>query len=280
VNGLAASAAYAIASQADEIIATSRAATFGSIGIVQTFYIWDDEVSVTSTEAPNKRPDPTTEQGKAAIREHLDALHDLFVDAISTGRTNAGVNVSANDVNADFGRGGVYLAGEAVERRMIDRLDDSFAVGKSVDNDSQSATLDQKPTAEFGGETQKEGKKMTLEELKANHPELYRQIVAEGHDQGVAAERDRVNAHLIYGQKGDCLDKAIAAVKSGDEITESLRAEYLTAQQDKNSVDAIVSDDDDTPDSNTETSAEVDENQHLDAVFGAVDDNLGIKSVH
>jgi ethanolamine ammonia-lyase small subunit len=83
---------------------------------------------------------------------------------------------------------------------------------------------------------------------------------------------------LIYGVQGDCLDVAIDAVKNGDEITETKRAEYLTAIQSKSTIAAIIADDKGTPDTNTDTSAEVDESQHLDAVFAMVNESLGIES--
>ena len=57
VGTMAASAAYALASQADKMVAASRSSMTGSIGIVVDTYIDPNEVSITSTNAPNKRPD-------------------------------------------------------------------------------------------------------------------------------------------------------------------------------------------------------------------------------
>lgn len=268
VSNLAASAAYAIVSQTDEIVATNRVATFGSIGIVQTFYVWDDEVTITSTNAPNKAPDPKTASGKKAIQSHLDALHKLFVDAISDGRTRAGESVSVDDVNSNFGRGGVFLAEEAVKRGMADKLDDNK---KIVVNNSQSATFEDKTTAIDSGSTVKEGTTMDLATLKASHPALYAQVI----EQGQTAERDRVAAHLTYGESMGAMDIASKAIKEGTAITEALRAEYMTAGMNKQSIDAIVEDDDAAPAataSEDTTSAE----DHTDAIFAIVDNDLGI----
>jgi ClpP class serine protease len=112
---LAASAAFALAAVAGPIEAVGPASTFGSIGIVATMRVNDGVISITSTEAPNKRPDPKTESGKAAIRAELDQVHDLFVAAIARGR-----GTSAAKVNADFGRGAVYLTAKARAAGMID----------------------------------------------------------------------------------------------------------------------------------------------------------------
>jgi ClpP class serine protease len=56
VDGMAASAAYILASQADKIVATNRGAQLGSIGVAQSFYLDPDIVTITSTEAPKSAP--------------------------------------------------------------------------------------------------------------------------------------------------------------------------------------------------------------------------------
>ena len=73
VTGLAASAAYMLASQADEIIATNNASRVGSIGVLWSTRVDPNEISITSTNAPKKNPDVTTDEGKAIVREELDA---------------------------------------------------------------------------------------------------------------------------------------------------------------------------------------------------------------
>ncbi len=114
---LAASAAYALAAVAGPIEATGPAATFGSVGVVATMRVDDRTVSVTSTDAPNKRPDPRTEAGKAAIREELDEVHALFVAAIARGR-----GTTVKGINEKYGRGGVRLAGSSLASGMIDTI--------------------------------------------------------------------------------------------------------------------------------------------------------------
>ena len=89
----AASAAYALISPSNKIVAKSKASSFGSIGIVTSRYVNKAVVDITSTEAPNKRPDASTEQGKAVIREELDAVHELMTDAIAAGRKTTVENI-------------------------------------------------------------------------------------------------------------------------------------------------------------------------------------------
>lgn len=56
------------------------------------------------------------------------------------------------------------------------------------------ATENPKPTGTAGNNQPKEIKSMNLEQLKAEHPDLYTQIVNEGKEAGVQAERDRIKA--------------------------------------------------------------------------------------
>jgi len=83
---LAASAAYAIAANGGPIEAADKVSTFGSVGVVATYFIRSYSVDVTSSAAPDKRPDPATEQGRAVIRAYLDEIHELFAADIGAGR--------------------------------------------------------------------------------------------------------------------------------------------------------------------------------------------------
>jgi ClpP class serine protease len=205
-TGLTASAAYALAAQGDTITAANKASRIGSVGVVATFQVRDDEVQITSTNAPNKRPDVKTPEGVAAVKEELDAMHDLFVDAIATGR-----GVTDEKVNADFGRGGTLLADQALERGMIDAI-------------SGTESTTPKRSADVGGGNQKVNT-MKPSELLAQHPDTYAAVM----QLGVDKEQDRVGAHLTMGVASDAMDTAIAACKDGSEMTATLSAEYMAA---------------------------------------------------
>lgn len=126
----ACSAAFAIAAAAGKIEATNPAATFGSIGVATRFQIPERAVDIINTSSPDKRPDVSTNEGQAVVRKHLDAIHELFVEAIAAGR-----GTPPSVVNKDFGRGGSVLAGEAKRLGMID----SIAKPKSLRSASQLA---------------------------------------------------------------------------------------------------------------------------------------------
>lgn len=117
ISTLAASAAYALAAAAGPITARTEADAFGSIGIVATYAVNDGAVDVTSTDAPNKRPDVRSEAGRAAVRAYLDQVHELFAEAIATGR-----GVSVATINTNYGRGGVMTARAALKAGVIDAI--------------------------------------------------------------------------------------------------------------------------------------------------------------
>ena len=226
VSNVAASAAYAIASQADEIVATNRAARFGSIGIVVRGFVDENEVAITSTDAPKKAPDLSTEAGKAVVREELDALHEIFVDAIASGR-----GVTTDTINAEFGQGATLLAGEALKRGMIDAVAESSL---SVVENADSTT-----TARSGGNLSEKGP-MDLATLKASHPDVYSAAVQDGVNQ----ERDRVGAHLTLGEASGDMKTAVTAINDGSAMTAQLQATYMAAGMNKADVNARQNDDD------------------------------------
>lgn len=216
-----ASAAYAIATQADTIEAENAATRFGSVGVVGTFVLDEQVVEITSSNAPKKRPDVTTAEGRAVVVEQLDAMERVFMDAIASGR-----KTTVEKIIADFGQGATVLAGEALSRGMIDAVaKPALAVVKAA-----------KPNTAPGGNRSKTA--MDLKELKAQHPETYAAAVQEGINQ----ERDRVSAHLVMGEASGDMKTAVGAVKDGSNMTATLQAQYLAAGMNRADRSARVDD--------------------------------------
>ncbi|MFT9291389.1 S49 family peptidase [Gluconobacter oxydans] len=121
VTGTAASAAYWLASQADEIIMDNLAVA-GSIGIVcsTSTQVGPDangrqSVDIVSSNAPNKRLDPSSDDGQAQIRAVLDDMEAVFMADVARGRKTTVANVQQN-----FGQGGMKSAKSAVSAGMAD----------------------------------------------------------------------------------------------------------------------------------------------------------------
>lgn len=222
IDSMGASMAYAFASQTLHITVAHKATHVGSVGIAQEISIPENVVILTSTAAPKKRPDVRTEQGKKDAVEFLDSIHGLFAQAIAEGRTRAtGKKVTVDMVNSNFGQGAVVLGAEALDKGMVDAIESDASVRPVL---KLVAKTPDPPKAGSGG-----SKAMTLEELKAQHPTLYAAAVAEGVQQGVAKERDRVSAHIIMGDSSGDMKTAVDAIKAGTEMTETLRATYYAA---------------------------------------------------
>src|SRR5690606_28406442 len=105
VGGMAASAGYWLASQASEIVIEETAA-LGSIGVraVVTDTSKKDaeagRIEFVSSQSPGKRADLSTEEGRARIQRHVDALADVFIATVGKGR-----GVKPDDVISRFGGG-------------------------------------------------------------------------------------------------------------------------------------------------------------------------------
>lgn len=187
VGNLCASAAYWLASQTDKIHATSPVAKFGSIGVAAEEY--DDTEALkaegiahrvyTSTDAPNKRPDTSTEEGQKQIVADLDATHKVFVDRVAHGR-----KTTAAKVSKDFGKGGIMIAADALKAGMIDSIAGEQLKDRTPAVAGNSAKAE-KPIQEV---QVMDPKDLTLAALKELRPDL----VAAAEKSGASAESARV----------------------------------------------------------------------------------------
>jgi len=216
VNYAALSATYGLVSQARTIIADSRATQLGSIGIAYDTTMREDEIHLTNSESPNKRPDLTTDAGRQVVRAQLDEMYNLFAKAIATGR-----KTTLRGVDEKFGKGAIVLAEQALKAGMIDSIKANDALDK--------------PTAKAAN---RERSQMDLNQLKAEHPDVYAAAVALGQK----SERDRVCAHLTLGKTSGDMETALKAIADGAEMTATLTATYLAAGMKQAAINARAAD--------------------------------------
>lgn len=124
VPGMAASAAYWIAA-ATSRITIADTASIGSIGVVGT--VIDDRVrqgmqgitlhEIVSSNAPRKRPDPLTPEGRSVLQAGIDSIASVFTAKVAHYR-----GVSEKTVNADFGQGGIVIGAAAVRAGLADAI--------------------------------------------------------------------------------------------------------------------------------------------------------------
>jgi hypothetical protein len=80
-------------------------------------------VEFVSTQSPKKRPNPTTESGKAVLQELTDSMTDVFVAKVARNR-----NVSIDTVLSDFGQGGMFVGRQAIDAGLVDTLTSEAAM--------------------------------------------------------------------------------------------------------------------------------------------------------
>lgn len=218
VENMAASAAYAVVSQAQNIRALNDATIVGSVGVLVDSRVDPHTVTIASDKAPKKAPDPQTPEGVGVIKETLNKAHNVFVDTIAAGR-----GTTAEDVNNNYGQGALVLAQDAVKYGMIDQ------VGSVQKSPSKNKT-----TASVGGNNDGGMVQMDLQKLKAEHPELYAQVV----QIGVTEEREVACAHLRMGEASGDMATAMKSIREGVGFTPSVIADYNAAAMKRNEIAA------------------------------------------
>lgn len=120
IDGYGASAAYWIASAAEEIVA-DKTALIGSIGVVAAVPNPDSksarDVQFVSSQSPKKRPNPNTESGKEQLQAMVDDLAEVFVSTVARNRST-----DIDTVLAEFGQGAVLVGEKAVAAGLADRI--------------------------------------------------------------------------------------------------------------------------------------------------------------
>lgn len=125
-NTDAASAAYYIASQADEVVVTPS----GEVGSIGVFMLhWDESalneqigieptyISAGRYKIEGNPDEPLSDEAKAAFQQTVDEFYEMFVAAVAAGR---GVDPEA--VRSGFGEGRMVTAERAVALGMADRV--------------------------------------------------------------------------------------------------------------------------------------------------------------
>lgn len=288
IGGQGASAAYWLASAADQIVAEDSA-MIGSVGAMIGVTVSGDrsgERSYTfvSSQSPLKNADPGTAEGARELQRLTDEMAQVFIDTVAENR-----GVTADDVLAQYGQGAVFTGVEAIKRGMVDELgtfesvmqrlaqgDAAASTSRAAARSTQSSKT--KPGASAGNPKPEE-ENMDLEKLKAEHPDLYAQVLEEGKAQGRAegekagaeAERQRIQAIEELGMDGhaELLTKAkfaepMTAEAVAMEIVKAEKAkrgQYLANRQ----ADAAALDDLDNPPP-ADPDAEAQEEAELEAV--------------
>ncbi|EGQ7800855.1 S49 family peptidase [Vibrio parahaemolyticus] len=151
VGGDGCSAAYWIATSCDRVTMDATARV-GSIGTVVSFVKRPDgdgtkRYEFVSSQSPNKRLDPDSEQGQSAIQSQLDDMAEVFIQRVARN-----MNVNADKVKSDFGKGGVMIGQRAVDAGMAHELGSLEALITSLSKGRSSQPTKTQATANPTGQ--------------------------------------------------------------------------------------------------------------------------------
>jgi ClpP class serine protease len=256
IMGMAASAAYWIASATDRIV-SSDTGIAGSIGVVVTLNIEDksDKIEIVSSQSPLKNADPKTEAGKEVLQNIVDGIADVFIGAVSEYR-----GTDRDDILGNYGQGSIVVAKTALENGMIDAIDSFDDMAEDMKNGSvvfqakdenkdilagatpfrdlpkKIAREDEREEearnipARIAGSNNTEVSTMKLQELIANDPALAREveeIKAEAFASGVSsikAQIDKVVPFLSKETYGKEITSLAVKVLKGETEAAALEA--------------------------------------------------------
>lgn len=219
VDGTAASAAYWLASAADEVVVNDTALV-GSIGVVLATLDTSERdakagvrrVEIVSSQSPYKRLDPETDTGRARLQARVDALSEVFVEKVARNR-----GVAVQTVLRDFGQGDVMVGEAAVRAGLADRVSNFEAVLA----DLQARVLGEAAAIVASGDTE-EGAQMSAESANAPTEAAPAQAAtAPATAQPEAGEAARTAAHAAGVADGRASERArIKAILTADEASE------------------------------------------------------------
>lgn len=125
-NAFCASAAYWLASAAEELVVTASGEV-GSIGVfaahedvskaMETAGVKISLISAGKYKTEGNPYEPLSDEARAELQSKVDAFYGMFIKAVAAGR-----GVTQASVREGFGQGRMVLAADAVKSRMVDRI--------------------------------------------------------------------------------------------------------------------------------------------------------------
>ena len=215
-GGSVASGAYWVASSADELVVDDTALV-GSIGVVvevltREAKAGEKRYTITSSNAPNKRPDIETDAGKAEISKSIDALAGVFVAKVARN-----LSVDEKEVPAMGDHGGLRVGAAAVEAGLAHRLGSLEGLinelAKPAANTPRSRTMNVSSTEDLRAALAAGTDPNTIQITQAQQPDVAA-IKAEASQEGAKAERERIQGIQALSQPG-FEQEVSAAIESG-----------------------------------------------------------------
>lgn len=232
-GGSLASGAYWLASAADEVVIDDTALV-GSIGVVVEVAIrkaadGEKRYTITSSNAPNKRPDLETEDGRAEIAKSINALGEVFVAKVARN-----LGVAPDQVPAMGDHGGLKVGAAAVASGLAHRLGSLESLitemAKSAATQRKLSMTIVKTTAELHAAIAAGTDPQTIQIAAVEQVDTAA-IKTAAAAEAVTAERARIKGINELAAKG--FEKEIEAAIDGGSSVEATALTLFKASQDR-----------------------------------------------
>jgi len=215
-SGTMASAAYWFGAAADKVYIAEQTTVVGQIGVVAKHVdssgaeakagVKTTEIAAGKYKRVVSAYEPLTDEGRKHIQDQVNAVYSVFVADVAKYR-----GVSEDIVVKEMAEGRIFIGQQAIDAGLVDGVSTLDALITSLNRDRAGAAQ-RPPVPTFKGSNP-----MDKAKLQAEHPELFKAVIAEGFALGAAAEMARiqaVEAALIPGH-----EKLIAALKFDGKTT-------------------------------------------------------------
>lgn len=227
IGGDGASAGYGMACAGSKVV-VSKSAIVGSIGVVTTYSSGESsDIEIVSSNAPNKRPDLSTDDGYEVVQSMVDSLESVFVEHVASCR-----GVTRETVLSDFGKGGVLVGEQAVLAGMADEVGSLESVIAGLASNKQEVFA-------VSNQASEKTQEITADFISANHPAIAEQFRSEGaasvdvdaaKKEGAKSERERIKSVEAMAMPGH--EELIAGLKFDGETTgEQAAVKVLAAEK-------------------------------------------------
>lgn len=232
-GGTVASASYWIGSSADELVIDDTA-LLGSIGVVVEVALreareGEKRYTITSSNAPNKRPDLETEEGRAELSKTIDALGEVFVAKVARN-----LGVTPDQVPAMGDHGGLKVGAAAVASGLAHRLGSLESLitemAKQAATPRNFSMTIVKTTAELHAAIAAGTDPQTIQIAAVEQVDTAA-IKAAAAEEAVTAERVRIKGINELAAKG--FEKEIEAAIDGGTSVEATALTLFKAAQDR-----------------------------------------------
>jgi len=185
-DGMICSAAYWAASAAHGVYISGDTNPVGSIGVVAAHRdysgaeakagIKTTEITAGQYKRVVSQYEPLSDAGRADLQSKVDYQYGVFVDSVARNR-----GVSVDTVLNDMADGRVFIGKQAITAGLVDGVSTMAGLIAAMQSSQEREKIMKRRPAAAGvvASTPERKKPMTIEQLKADHPDVVEAIAAE-----------------------------------------------------------------------------------------------------